>query len=137
MSIVIPVKTAAQHEWGNFKSTNNHTMTAEHTPGPWVIDNSAPNNDHSPYLSTGAQTIVANHGIGWNICEVMGNIGSDANTPTHESLANAHLIAAAPDLLEACEKAIIWLKAYGIDHGSSIIYTELTAARDKAKGGTK
>lgn len=63
-------------------------MTAKHTPGPWEID--------SDYVQQAGQTSVA-------ICDVMcidegGNNGWYRGPITQ---ANAHLISAAPDLLEA------------------------------------
>ena len=51
------------------------------TPGPWGPDWNSPNN------------IIAENGTGRHICKVGGHGG-------HEDSANAHLIAAAPDLCE-------------------------------------
>ena len=63
-------------------------MTTKHTPGPWIADG-------SNIKLTGKETrIVANV--------------SDPHRPTQQTdvnIANANLIAAAPDLLEALEDA--------------------------------
>lgn len=79
-------------------------MTEAHTPGPWrsVIDD------------TGGQW------SGWPLCIVPENDDDksvvrtggqwpyewDAATNQREAVANARLIAAAPDLLEACRLAV-------------------------------
>ena len=67
-----------------------------HTPGPWSVENCR-NEDGSKFLSINGQGPLGS----W-LAEIQaGNIdGKPADTgPLH--LANARLIAAAPDLLEA------------------------------------
>lgn len=64
-------------------------MSAQHTPGPWKTNG-------DPYVSTGD----GKHSIAFTDCRGI----SDA-----EAKANARLIAAAPDLLEAlkdCRRAL-------------------------------
>lgn len=61
----------------------------KHTPGPWHIGVRQPNSDKFIYGQDGSE--VAN-------CDMLTNF-HDVN------LANARLIAAAPDMLEALEKA--------------------------------
>jgi hypothetical protein len=62
-------------------------ITREHTPGPWTVLTGVCRNDHP---DTSADVLGANGTV------VVANCGC------HEAaIANAHLIAAAPDLLEA------------------------------------
>ena len=78
-------------------------MTQSHTPGPWRIDYQQ---DEAPY-------IVAEQGKAWNnptICHLYQDITPDDSVtigPLLEAFdnatANARLIAAAPDLLAACQ----------------------------------
>lgn len=62
-------------------------MDAKHTPGPWQIEGKYRGDDGSLYLST-------MHPM--PIFELVPIVGKEA-----EHLANARLIAAAPDLVEA------------------------------------
>lgn len=66
-------------------------MTTTHTPGPWEID--------GEYVQQVGQTGLA-------ICDVMNmDVGGDKGWHSGPvTQANKHLIAAAPDLLEALEK---------------------------------
>lgn len=62
---------------------------SNHTAGPWVVD---------------VHGMVATKAVGaegWEICDIR------ADVP--ECDANAHLIAAAPDLLEALQDALLWV----------------------------
>jgi hypothetical protein len=61
-----------------------------HTPGPWGYDA-----DSREVFADTDQ-----HGCGW-IALISGNDTNNKPTPEPERLANAHLIAAAPDLLTA------------------------------------
>lgn len=87
--------------------------TVKHTPGPW-------------YVLRGQRNISIRHKTGdkrlpmVNVASVRGNLPDDC--PYGSSKANASLIAAAPDLLEA-------LKAMTEQTNS----TELAAACDKAR----
>jgi hypothetical protein len=65
-------------------------MTTKHTPGPWEID--------GEYVQQVGQTGLA-------ICDVMNmDVGGDKGWHSGPvTQANKHLIAAAPDLLEALE----------------------------------
>ena len=83
-----------------------------HTPGPWVIyDERAAHGSRLIYSSS-------EYGVGevWDI----NNNG--------ENKANAHLIAAAPELLEALEYARRFLKSEDVD----TVYIDTAIA--KAKG---
>lgn len=67
------------------------TNKAAHTPGPWRIN---PEYKEIVLAGTDTQIAVAGARPGFNPLVVMG-----------EQLANAALIAAAPDLLAACQRA--------------------------------
>lgn len=85
----------------------------KHTPGPWFIDGDdirAPDGDDDP----------------WYVAEVITGCGPGDATP-----ANARLIAAAPDLLEAlkdAQKAIRELR----DQGAPTAYWDDIEAANKA-----
>lgn len=87
-------------------------MTTNHTPGPWK-----PIRD----LSSKMLEIWADDGDRW-IGEV-------------QRKEDARLIAAAPDLLAACDSALGYLVMIGTDHGDGI-RAVLRAAIAKAKGET-
>jgi hypothetical protein len=59
---------------------------------------------------------------------------------THEGVANAHLIAAAPDLLAACEEAMKEFEQFGQALGEQFppetveVWNQIDAAIAKAKG---
>lgn len=68
-------------------TTSDHKLIA-HTPGPWEYD--AKKRNHSGYP-------IYIHGEDWErLAAVSGHLNGD-----EESFANARLIAAAPELLEA------------------------------------
>ena len=64
---------------------------SKHTPGPWTFDNEIGliRTDTPPYGE-------------WDVAKV--------NIVRAEAKANARLIAAAPDLLEALESAWLWME---------------------------
>lgn len=77
-------------------------MSAKYTPGPWSVPHFA--TDHTcdcHYVLSGSQ-----HGMG-AIATVHSQCEADEtavhNEPVDVARANAHLISAAPDLLEALE----------------------------------
>ena len=69
-------------------------MTAQHTPGPWN-DTGSPDSTRS-VVANGPLAIASVHPV---------HI-SDNRRPITETLANARLIAASPDLLEALTWAL-------------------------------
>jgi hypothetical protein len=96
------------------------TSRTEHTPGPWAWD-------HARYKMRGDGD-----------CLVL----SGGPLVGKKSEANAHLIAAAPDLLAACEKVYLELDSLTggePDHPLSNYVgnwkAELRAAVTRAKGG--
>ena len=70
-------------------------MTDAHTPGPWTVFNT--------HLGVGVCAT-------WDVAHCG---GFDTNRSRDEEVANARLIAAAPDLLEACRLALtdLYIKA--------------------------
>jgi len=67
-----------------------------HTPGPWTID---PNED---YPLAVIRVDEDNDGIG--VCEIGTEYQPTRADATPEQFANARLIAAAPEMLEALER---------------------------------
>lgn len=67
-----------------------------HTPGPWFVRNSiGPNHRHhmnGPAISGGGVVLA----------------GTNGNWPQAEVEANAHLMAAAPDLLAVARESLAW-----------------------------
>jgi hypothetical protein len=91
-----------------------------HTPGPWIYQ-------YSPYTSQDGREIPAFevHGDDVKVCD------TNEDRPVTEQEANACLIAAAPDLLEAAEKVIAsWERG---DLAGAV--RQLDAAIELAKGG--
>lgn len=92
-------------------------MKTQHTPGPWTAHGTVVNQEGERF-----EYPVATTGI--------------SPVPTEEAFANARLIAAAPELLAACQRALTVLCEYDFDP-----YTDagdiLRAAIAKAAGGAK
>ncbi len=71
---------------------------SKYTPGPWRL------NDNTKYWKTNIFSItVRKHGVS---SSTVANIPARATIPVSEAWANARLIAAAPDLLEAVKAAL-------------------------------
>lgn len=66
---------------------------SKHTPGPWKV-----NKINSRIYVEGG--IIDNHGV-------CAHVETYSEDPSVEDFANANLIAAAPDLLAACEEALL------------------------------
>jgi hypothetical protein len=71
-------------------------MSAKHTPGPWTIEN-CKNDDGSKFLSINGQGPWGS----WLADIQAGNINGKPADVGPRHLANARLIASAPDLLAA------------------------------------
>jgi hypothetical protein len=100
---------------------------SKHTPGPWQLD--FYNRIGEDYVAISAAKHKA-------LAEVVWRFKDDEQSPELE--ANAHLIAAAPELLEALQLASIAL-AYAEQEKPGLyadIYTQINAALDKARGET-
>jgi hypothetical protein len=85
-----------------------------HTPGPWKIGTPPPNGEQTIGNSQGLMVAVATTGF---------------NVPT---LANARLIAAAPELLEALESMVEMVEMNGF--GKAYAMDIARAAIAKARG---
>ena len=65
---------------------------SKHTPGPWLIGK----------RSSGGYSLI--NADGWESLARVVTVMEDDNRPCAEGVANARLIAAAPDLLEALKE---------------------------------
>ena len=78
----------------------------KHTPGPWAIDfwrsNATKVINIGPECKFGGSPILT----------VVASVPVAYDEYSKQESANAHLIAAAPDLLGACEKALIDLEDF-------------------------
>jgi len=90
-----------------------------HTPGPWVVGNQDP-------LNFGKQRGNGTEPIGF----VYGPSFPERSELGQRALADARLIAAAPELLEALKRAHTWLQ--GSEPGRAQYLGEVIA---KAEGG--
>ena len=104
----------------------------KHTPGPWCLPHFA-----EPKTNCQCEYVIADNMFG-SVASVhcSGNgddwISNGDNPKFKEAVANAHLIAAAPDLLEALELAQLWLAVDGRYDMQGV-----NAAISKAKGQTE
>jgi hypothetical protein len=102
-------------------------MSAQFTPGPWdcvertvfALDETGTVNRFSASVQTG----FVRRQQGWDAAE---------RTSTDELTANAHLIAAAPDLYEALELADAALRGAHMNMG--VIEKKVATALAKARG---
>lgn len=97
------------------------TTRTQHTPGPWTAK---PHGNHCFLMSENAQGFYC-------VCDV--------DTATEQGRANARLIAAAPDLLEALTELVTRrerasAKVGGSPDGSDNRYARARAAIAKAEG---
>lgn len=90
-------------------------LTALHTPGPWEV---------GPVDDT-VVTHVGVDGTRYEIAAIDGDYNSPDEWPTME--ANAHLIAAAPDMLSALEHAREKMWAYGFSENDLLPIREAIA----------
>lgn len=76
-------------------------MTSKHTPGPWMIDVGTRNQQFiRASRANGMRFIARMHPMGSRPAY---HDGDETEEPTEEAKANARLIAAAPEMLEALE----------------------------------
>ena len=80
----------------------------KYTPGPWEVA--------EPHVDSGAMQIGSSKDY---VCMIYSNpndeVGAEQNKI--EELANANLIAAAPDLLEACKSVVQWHREHDSGEG--------------------
>lgn len=93
------------------------SATARHTPGPWRIDREEFNDGDRKQIP------LVSHGVGregYGIADVRHWSGHE------ENWANAHLIAAAPELYEALKDVL----ASGLNGGNNVRLAFMAASRD-------
>lgn len=81
-------------------------MTTKHTPGPWKVKQS----DKAGDQQEDCLIYVKDDDIGIHIAETFQYQNETHNSANGTSIANARLIAAAPDLLAACK---LFANTYG------------------------
>lgn len=82
-------------------------MNTRHTPGPWKMHSNIGRKSEPGVIADAAPCIIA----------IMGN---HKEWPV-EAEANARLIAAAPELLEALEDMLSLAKSYDVGQNSAIV----------------
>ena len=97
-----------------------------HTPGPWSLTTA--NADTYKGLDCGVKGPEIDGALDFTICDMCDD-GYDNETQK----ANAHLIAAAPDLLEALEVVRNSIETTGQFMGS-LMHSQIISAIKKAKG---
>jgi len=106
-------------------------MAAKHTPGPWRarLDYQR----HWISAGTGRKAVQVADVTDIEVTTRPGEVDTDNET----TAANAALIAAAPELLAACEMALVWISGAFVGEGMETTPQEkaLKAAIRKAKGG--
>lgn len=112
---------------------------SKHTPGPWQTSTRTKPRGGLTVFSTVngvADALIA------QVSE--GESYEDRAIQVTESDANACLIAAAPDLLEACKTAVDFIDQFVVDADAGAqdpdaqaAHAELIAAIAKARGGTQ
>ena len=101
--------------------------TAKHTPGPWVI---LKGYDGTVEVSASRPYRINNISAGTPlICDVYQHPEFDG----FSSQANAHLIAAAPELLEACKSLLTLTQVLANDEYEDIALVEFEIFSEKTK----
>jgi len=101
---------------------------AKHTPGPWHIE------EHGIYVKNRVWVSADRVRVAVVDQEYIGG------EPATLSIANARLIAAAPDLLAACKSVLVWFERWAWDEDEPPaswgweLKDELAAAIAKAEG---
>lgn len=98
-------------------------MRTKHTPGPWWVT-------EEDTFGMGCRAVECDFGD--PVCHVETWMDDDVVHP--QALANALLIAAAPDLLLALEMAVRALRQHDIDEEMAGEFEVLTDAISKANG---
>jgi len=111
----------------NFQNHPKTMKTHTHTPAPWQIqfwnDSARPSRRDTPVITTGKDAI----GELFNLWD------EDGEDREAERLANARLIAAAPELLEALEELLV--DKYLADPINADRMEKARASVAKVKGG--
>jgi len=115
-------------------------MKHTHTPRPWKVDQLADSDDINAFVNAGDNRIdlQANSPIPISQKEAENNEWWEIEQQKliDETNANARLIAAAPDLLAACEKALELIYQFGPRNVNEYENVKnIQQAIQKAKGG--
>jgi hypothetical protein len=104
----------------------------KHTPGPWQLEADWMRNSHALFTADG----------GW-VCEIVTPVSTETYGREH-SLANARLIASAPDLLEALQALDSTMERVDRSHLTFTdrklidgMYAQILRAIAKATGGAR
>jgi hypothetical protein len=97
-------------------------METKHTPGPWTAE---------PYGDNGRWEVNSDGKLPWKaIADIRcDHMGADAVNEA-EAEANAKLIAAAPELLEACQAAFDLVYRIALKHRESMSQQEYTSTQE-------
>ena len=112
-------------------------QTAAHTPGPWSLPHFA-----EPGVNCQCGYVLTNGMMG-AICTVYASGAGDDwakhgdNPSFQEAVANARLIAAAPDLLEAGRSMIAAFDPDAMNPEQFNAWSDLSAAISRAEGRTE
>ena len=95
-----------------------------HTPGPWA------QHPTYPWIIKQDCTPIAEPSDGVTICSTTSHHDSGFFPSANEGRANARLIAAAPELLQALQHLVTMLKAggYGTAHADAVLAKATGAA---------
>lgn len=94
----------------------------KHTPGPWRL-----HRHHKPISNQWIFQVVTDEEYG----EIVAGTCTNPQRPEEVREANAHLISAAPDLLEALSEVVEWLELG--DHAGPM-HSKARTAISKARG---
>ncbi|HDT1287370.1 hypothetical protein ABKV83_11800 [Enterobacter asburiae] len=100
------------------------------TPGKWIFSHSSASDDNVACIEINSSESM--YEIAY-LQSTPTNIGKYENTSFDKTIANAHLIAAAPDLLEAL-LSIVNMEYQPKDDESDKVYLKARAAISKALG---
>lgn len=102
-------------------------MNAKHTPGPWMIGQDYGGN----YAICSSRAKVANHVATIPVFNGLAHSGASQPHEASVAEANARLMSAAPELLEACYTALQYLAPYRYAAGARVV---IQSAIAKATG---
>lgn len=107
-------------------SPSSSVPAQHHSPGPWVVDYGG-TLGHIKSVPADAKSGITPTPT---VCRYDSEFRADSISD-EQAAANARLIAAAPDLLEALQRALNWLSSYP-GEGALSCYDQARAAIDKA-----
>lgn len=125
--------TARQHDTPDCAGRNGAHDHGKHTPGPW--DYVPGTEHHGPYVTTEYGSTVADCYYMSNPYSLSVRNGGDSKPINHMremADANARLIAAAPDMLEALKQAEQQIDYGQIDAAHRIIIAAIAKADGRA-----